>query len=266
MSKKPTTPAAPEGISALLAQADQQRGFPAGTMASIMQQETGGNPKYLQDPTTYHYGLNEDGKRVAGHTGKVSTAFGPFGILESTASKLGYGVVPLQNKSLEEQVRFAADYLAARSKDGGLAAGLAGYGEGEKYAKQVLARVGTPPKAQAPAAQAGGADPVMAGGGVPAMAASREKVAPLYQVEDLAAVPAPTAADYAAMQNYRLSEDPRSVVAQGAPDSRAMWENLVQAMPQKYLQPRDMNYGRRTKAEQSVQPDFRGFDSMRAWG
>lgn len=105
-------------ISQLLQAADKQYGFPSGTMASLMQQETGGNQKYLNDPAAYHYGLNAEGKRIAGHTGKVSTAFGPFGILESTAANPGYGVAPLKDKSLEEQVRFAAEYLGARSKAG----------------------------------------------------------------------------------------------------------------------------------------------------
>lgn len=105
-----------------------------------MQTEVGGRiNEFLNAPETYHYGLNKDGKRIAGHTGKVSTAFGPFGILESTAKDPGYGVKPLQNKSLEEQIRFASEYLAARSKRaGGLAQGLAGYGEGDKYSAKVL--------------------------------------------------------------------------------------------------------------------------------
>jgi hypothetical protein len=136
--------AMPDKVMGLLAQADKRNGFPEGTMYSVMQQEVGGQlEKFLGDPSAYHYGLNKDGKRVAGHTGKVSTAFGPFGILESTGKKPGYGVEPLKDKSLEEQVRFAADYLAARSKDaGGLKGGLAGYGEGAKYANQVAGRVG----------------------------------------------------------------------------------------------------------------------------
>ena len=127
----------------MLGEADKRNGLPPGTMFSVMQQETGGNTKYLDDPTTYHYGLNKDGKRIAGHTGKISTAFGPFGILESTGKDPGYGVQPLKDKSLAEQVRFASDYLAARSKQaGGLQAGLAGYGEGGKYGQQVMARLG----------------------------------------------------------------------------------------------------------------------------
>lgn len=115
-------------------------------MASVMRQEVGGNPsKYLNNPETYHYPMNEKGKRIAPHTGKVSTAFGPFGILESTARDPGYGVSPLKGKDLQEQIRFASDYLAARSKDsGGLVAGLAGYGEGSKYASQVASRIGAP--------------------------------------------------------------------------------------------------------------------------
>ena len=132
----------PEGLAQLLAAADKSRGFPAGTMASVMQQETGGNQKYISDPTTYHYAANAAGQRIAGHTGKISTAFGPFGILESTGRDPGYGVTPLKSKDLEEQIRFASDYLAARSKNaGGLHAGLAGYGEGEKYATQVQGRM-----------------------------------------------------------------------------------------------------------------------------
>lgn len=125
----------------LLEQAEKDRGLPAGLLSSLVQQETGGNQKYITDPTTYHYGLNKEGKRIAGHTGKISTAFGPFGILESTAADPGYGVKPLKDKSLEEQIRFAADYVVGRSKKAGLKAGLAGYGEGDKYAKSVLGRV-----------------------------------------------------------------------------------------------------------------------------
>ena len=139
-----------DALIKMLGEADKRNGLPPGTMFSVMQQETGGNTKYLDDPTTYHYGLNKEGKRIAGHTGKISTAFGPFGILESTGKDPGYGVQPLKDKSLAEQVRFASDYLAARSKQaGGLQAGLAGYGEGGKYGQQVMARLGKTP---APAA------------------------------------------------------------------------------------------------------------------
>lgn len=166
-------------LTGLLSQADKQHGFPPGTMASVVQQETGGKQKYLQDPTAYHYDLNEKGQRIAGHTGKESTAFGPFGLLESTAKAPGYGVAPLQSKDLAEQVRFAGEYLAARAKKaGGLEQGLAGYGEGPKYAKQVLGRIGVSyppvPQKQVPVSPLAMPDAQMAGavppgpGGLPA--------------------------------------------------------------------------------------------------
>ena len=136
---------APDELVQLLIEADKRNGFPVGTMASVMRQEIGGNTKYIQDPAAYHYPAGSDGRRVAKHTGKVSTAFGPFGILESTAADPGYGVRPLQDKSLAEQVRFASDYLAARAKQAGsLEKGLAGYGEGTKYSQQVMSRLGAP--------------------------------------------------------------------------------------------------------------------------
>jgi len=136
--------ALPDNLITLLSNVDKQKGFPVGTMLSVMQQEVGGQAgKFINDPSAYHYEKNDDGKRIAGHTGKVSTAFGPFGILESTGAKPGYGVEPLKDKSIEEQVRFAGDYLAARSKQAGsLVGGLSGYGEGAKYGQQVAARVG----------------------------------------------------------------------------------------------------------------------------
>lgn len=133
----------PEPIGLLLDDEDKFHNRPVGTMRSVFLQEVGGNiQKYLENPEEYHYPLNSEGKRIAGHTGKVSTAFGPFGILESTAADPGYGVVPLKDKGIAEQIRFASDYLQARIKQAGsLEAGLAGYGEGSKYAQQVLARL-----------------------------------------------------------------------------------------------------------------------------
>lgn len=122
----------------LLAAADARNGLPAGTMFSVMQQEIGGQNQYLNDPTLAHYptGVAPNGKR--------SSAFGPFGILESTGRDPGYGVAPLKDKTLEEQIRFASEYLAGRTRAAGgdLSKGLAGYGEGIKYATEVASRVG----------------------------------------------------------------------------------------------------------------------------
>jgi len=133
--------ALPDDLMQLLSAADRNQGFPSGTMASLLSQEIGGRQDILNKPDTYHYPADASGRRIAKHTGKVSTAFGPFGILESTAKDPGYGVAPLKDKSLAEQVRFASEYLGARSKSAGsLHAGLAGYGEGEKYSRQVARR------------------------------------------------------------------------------------------------------------------------------
>lgn len=153
MASPKSTLSIPDNLFASMAAAEQKHGLPAGTMMALMQQEIGGNNKYLQDPAAYHYGLNAEGRRVAPHTGKVSTAFGPFGILESTAAQPGYGVTPLKSKDINDQIEFAAAYAAARAKQAGsLEGGLAAYGEGSKYGKQVMARIpGSSPSEPVPA-------------------------------------------------------------------------------------------------------------------
>lgn len=128
----------------MLSSADTTAKLPTGMMASVLQQETGGKSDYITDPAKYHYPLNAEGQRIAPHTGKVSTAFGPYGILESTAKNPGFGVTPLKDKSLVEQTRFASEYLAARIKAAGgdVQKGLAGYGEGVDYSNSVINRLG----------------------------------------------------------------------------------------------------------------------------
>ena len=140
--KKSKALALPDNIVNLLADADKRKGFPPGTMLSMMSQEAGGNfEKFISDPSAYHYPLNADGKRVAKHSGAISTAKGPFGITDSTAKKPGYGVSPLVGTTFEDHLNFAADYLGGRAKAAGsLEGGMAGYGEGAKYASQVVNR------------------------------------------------------------------------------------------------------------------------------
>ena len=217
-------------ILGLLSLADKKNGLPAGTMQSIMQQETGGNQKYIDAPDTYHYGLNADGRRIAGHTGKVSTAFGPFGILESTGAQPGYGVAPLKDKSIGEQVRFASEYLAARSKQGGgLQAGLVGYGEGQKYAQQVAGRI----TQQAP-----------------------EQLAQVNQVapEQVAAATAQATA----------TGNPEPVqVVQAAP-VQTPWNDFQQAVPQTSMQMAALDYqkmfsGGPEQVQGNAQPNFKAF-------
>lgn len=126
---------------------EKRLGLPSGILTAVRMQETGGNSKYWEKPDEYHYPLNAEGKRIAKHTGKVSTAFGPYGIVDSTAKQPGYSTAPLKGKNIEEQVRFAADYLAGRIKQAGsLEAGLGGYGEGAPYARKVLGRIGQVPQ------------------------------------------------------------------------------------------------------------------------
>lgn len=132
-----------EELRQKLSSAEQKAGLPAGLMQSVWMQETGGKDAYLNDPGKHHYPMGSDGKRRAS-SGVVSSAFGPFGILESTARSPGFGVDPLKDKSLDEQIRFASEYLAARirASGGDVRGGLAGYGEGSPYADQVLSRLG----------------------------------------------------------------------------------------------------------------------------
>lgn len=129
------SPGADYDMANKLAAAEKANGLPAGLLSSIMQQEIGGRKEFLDDPSKYHYEKDASGKRK-------SSAFGPFGILDSTAKNPGYGVKPLVDKSIDEQIRFAAQYSAARiNQAGSVAGGLAGYGEGAKYASQVMSRL-----------------------------------------------------------------------------------------------------------------------------
>ena len=128
---------------------DTQYGFAPGTMLSLAQQESS------NQALGYHYPEGPDGKRRA-RNGRVSTASGIFGILNSTASDPGYGVTPLPGPAYQQshaaQAQFAAEYLAARTNAaGGQLAGLAAYGEGAAYANQVAGRAASA-TAQAPAA------------------------------------------------------------------------------------------------------------------
>lgn len=245
----------PAGILDQLNSADERHGFPKGTMASVMQQEVGGNSsKYLADPTTYHYPLDASGRRVAAHTGKVSSAFGPFGILESTGKDPGYGVQPLKGKDLSEQIRFASDYLAARSKSGGgLASGLAGYGEGAKYAGQVVGRLG-----------------VDQGSG--AVVPPVQVAAPAVQVAE---APTQVSTGLVELPPELLAHRAGAVAPQAGPQADA-WAQFLKAMPaggqRAAVQPADLSYGMAPvaiqapsmgRAPSAVTPNFTAFQ---AWG
>lgn len=230
----------PQDVLSLLADADKRNGLPAGTMLSIMTQEVGGKEdRFLADPGAYHYAPDAQGRRIAPHTGKVSTAFGPLGILESTAADPGFGVAPLKDKSLPEQIRFASDYVKAR--------GLANYGEGQKYADQVSARVGR----QGPDG-------------------AREQVAtatlpPTQTTEAVAAAPV------VAASNLPLAPDD--------PDKDPWIQFQRQVAARQEVTPQTLAYGQpatpampgvnvpafNVAPNQGARPDFRSFLSMRKW-
>lgn len=131
----------PKSIFEKLDAVDESKGFPKGTMRAIMHNEIRNREDFINDPAKYHYDVAADGKRRT-KDGTISTAFGPFGILESTARKPGFGVGPLKDKSFDEQARFAADVLGAFAKKrGSLEKGLANYGDGPAYAARVMQHV-----------------------------------------------------------------------------------------------------------------------------
>lgn len=129
--------ALPDKVLALTSEAEKRTGLPKGAVASLIIQEVGGQlDKFLKQPDAFHYAPGPNGKKP------TSSARGLIGVLRDTATKPGYGVTPLKDYSIEEQIRFGADYLAARVKQAGsFEKGLAGYGEGAKYAQEVKDRM-----------------------------------------------------------------------------------------------------------------------------
>jgi hypothetical protein len=138
----------PDNWLTWMAKEEKRTGLPEGTLSSLVKQETGFQQRFLDDPSAPHYSVGPNGEKPK------SSARGLGGILEGTARQPGYGVAPLKDWSVPEQLRFMADYTVARSKQAGsLEAGLAAYGEGDGYARQVMSRLGYKPsvKQSAPA-------------------------------------------------------------------------------------------------------------------
>ena len=133
----------PQIIKQMAAKEDARLGLPIGLTASVIQQETGFNDKFLVDQRVPHY---------TGPKPK-STAAGLGGFLEGTARDPGYGVKPLGSDwSIPNQVRFASELLAANIKrKGSIDKGLMAYGTGKpEYANAVLSRVGWKPVTEQP--------------------------------------------------------------------------------------------------------------------
>lgn len=125
-------------IEQLAAAEDARLGLPTGLTASIIEQESGFQDRFLVD------------KRVPHYTGPKpkSSAAGLGGFLDGTVRDPGYGVKPLGDDwSIPNQLRFIADYASARIKRaGGLEKGLMEYGTGRpEYAQSVLGRLGWRP-------------------------------------------------------------------------------------------------------------------------
>lgn len=139
-------------LFAKLDAADKAQGLPVGTMRAIMHNEISNSSKFIDAPDTYHYPVAADGKHRT-KDGTQSSAFGPFGILDSTAKKPGYGITPLKDKSLDEQIRFSSEMLGKVSKKlGGLEPALNLYGGGTPgYTQKILAKVANPDQMHTPA-------------------------------------------------------------------------------------------------------------------
>ena len=215
----------PQEWLAMMDAQDKRAGLPAGTTYGIVKTETGFQDRFIDDPSAAHYqGPNPK-----------SSAAGLGGILKATAAKPGYGVTPLKDWSVPEQLRFIADYASARIKQSGsVEAGLAGYGEGKSYAQKVMGSRGNPVQlAQAPQV-------------VPEV----QNVAPMQLGRDSQHAPVP--------------------IAQAPLDVE--WRQLQQAMPAKPVQVADLKYGdqmpmaqpyqfARAQPVQVMQPNFSRFTS-----
>lgn len=212
--------------SKLFAELDNQYGFKPGTMASLKMQESGNDPRFDADPAAFHYSGDKP----------KSSARGLFGVVKGTAADPGYGVKPLTDWSPEGQGHFAAQYLQALTKKtGSLEGGLARYGEGDRYARQVAARIPN-------------VSPVQA--------------APVQAPVQLAQAPTPTTVAYrdVAPNNGPI---PMGYVA---PDPEG-WDQIKQAMPEQ-IQASSLDFGNRVQQPGYVsmempKVDFRAFSRFK---
>lgn len=226
---------------------EKRTGLPAGMLASLVKQETGGQQRFIDNPADFHYKAGPNGEKPK------STARGLGGILESTARDPGYGVSPLKDWSVPEQLRFMADYTKARIKQAGsIKGGLAGYGEGGKYSQQVLARMGKSngnPVNQSPLQLP---DEVFA------------KQAPLNAVAQAQDIPVQQAAPILE-QPLQLAALPKKQITTPVPVEVAVnqWEQFQNTMPAAF-KPNDMNY-----MNAGASPGFSiakpNFDKFKGW-
>ena len=197
---------------AMMEAADKRTGLPPGTTYGIIKTETGFHDRFIADPSAAHY-LGPNPK---------SSAAGLGGILKGTATNPGYGVAPLKDWSAPEQIRFIADYAAARVKSAGsVEAGLAGYGEGSQYAKKVMASTPNSRNQQV-------ITPTKAGGTQPVLLAKTE-------------VPSLPVVDKTPVEQV-MQSTPVEQVAQVAEPVPEEWQQFQERMPQQ-MQAEDLQFG-----------------------
>lgn len=125
-----------------MAREEKRAGLPAGMLRSIYEIEG----RSLTAADQYHYPFYKDtGKRLTPQSGykQTSDARGLFGVMGGTAKAPGYNVRPLQDWSLDEQARFAADYYSALLRDSGgnPYKALRRYGGNSAYPNQIMGRL-----------------------------------------------------------------------------------------------------------------------------
>lgn len=214
---------------ALAAAHEKRTGLPAGTLAAIVERETGNQQRFLDKPDDFHYSVGPNGEKPK------STARGLGGVLEGTARDPGYGVAPLKDWTVPEQMRFIADYTAARTKQAGsLEGGLSAYGEGAGYGKAVAARIGKGAPVNSPVVTPVNMEPV--------------------QSVQLAQAPQQAAPEQVAQS---LTPEPIQVAPPMQVDPS--WGDFQQAMPRQ-VQMADLDYGKyMPQAQANVAPNFTPF-------
>jgi len=217
-------------IEKLAAAEEKRAGLPAGTVSSIVAQETGWQQRFLVDPSEAHYKTGSDGKKPK------SSARGLGGILKDTARDPGYGVAPLKDWTVPEQLRFIADYAMAQIKrTGSVEKGLAAYGEGDKYAEQVAKRIPGMGNAVATAP--------------PSLEPRRmtQVAAPVRQPQPIAVAELPRMPPAQAFMQAQAQQPVQAAQQVQAPAQPAgvnpEWEALQSLLPNKSMQAADLDYG-----------------------
>lgn len=120
-------------------QYEKSNNLPKGALRALRFIETSDSDAYYLDPAKYH-------------NPKIGTASGLYGILDSTGRDPGWGIKAVDKSSLEDNIRFAAQYLSARTRNApDFYTGLKNYGDGtQSYVDKYKKLMGEAPAAQMP--------------------------------------------------------------------------------------------------------------------